>query len=210
MDTYCTISQTVRWIINIVIPSIAGLVGIVIGAWLSTKLEKYRAKLDFCARQLREFYSPLLGLREEIRILCEFRGEVSKQGHDVWQELCALGQQVKDPEVMRKFLEPEVKHIEGEVEYNNRQLSERLIPAYKRMIQHFRENFWLADPETRKFFPDLVKFVEGWERFLSRTHSPEVMRRIDVNETKLLQFYRHLQDTHNALRERLRQGEPRN
>jgi len=72
------------------------------------------------------------------------------------------------------------------------------------MVDLFREKYWLAEFETRKYFTPLVEFVEGWNRFLSRTHSSEVLRRVDVKEDVLLPFYDHLKQTHDQLRERVK------
>jgi uncharacterized protein Usg len=84
-----------------------------------------------------------------------------------------------------EFPDPELEKSGDRIEYNNRQLTEQLVPAYRRMVDHFRENFWLAEYSTREHFPLLVQFVEKWNRDLAGTFTPELSRRVDVEEKKL-------------------------
>jgi hypothetical protein len=35
------------------------------------------------------------------------------------------------------------------IEYNNRQLAEEVVPLYRRMVEIFTGNMWLAEPSTR-------------------------------------------------------------
>jgi hypothetical protein len=107
-----------------------------------------------------------------------------------------------------EFPDPELEKSGDRIEYNNRQLTEQLVPAYRRMVDHFRENFWLAEYSTREHFPLLVQFVEKWNRDLAGTFTPELSRRVDVEEKKLYPFYEDLAKTHDSLRQRLRMGNP--
>lgn len=58
---------------SVLIPALFGLVGVVLGAWLTGRYERKRRQLDFLKAQLQEFYSPLLGLRAGIRSRNELR-----------------------------------------------------------------------------------------------------------------------------------------
>jgi len=201
--------EFVRWLVTIIVPAASGFIGVLVGALLATRREKFRARLEFCTRQLREFYSPLLAIREEIRVLIEFREKVHAHGHDVWQELCEVGRSAEESEVMKKLLEPERAKLNSHIEYDNAQLREKLLPAYSRMVQHFRDNYWLADPESRHYYHVLIEYVEGWSRFLSQTHSSEVLQRVNTKEEKLLPFYKHLHEIHDSLRDKVRRGKTR-
>lgn len=186
--------------------ALAGLLGVLVGALIAISRERAKAKRDFLSRQLSEFYSPMVGIREEIRILSEFRLKVTGHAGDVWKELCEIGRASGDPEALKKLLEPERDKLDTRIEYDNTQLSQTIIPAYQRMVDLFREKYWLAEFETREYFTPLVEFVEGWNRFLSRTHSPEVLQRVDVKEDVLLPFYDHLRETHDQLRNRVKKA----
>jgi len=182
--------------------AVTGLLGVLVGAWITIASDRAKAKRDFVSRQLSEFYALMVGIREEIRMLSEFRQKVAAYAGDLWKELCEIGRASENPEALQKLLEPERDKIDTRIEYDNTQLQEKLIPAYRRMVDLFREKYWLADFETRQYFTPLVEFVEGWNRFLTRTHSAEVLRRVDVKEDKLLPFYEHLEKTHDSLRNR--------
>jgi len=78
-----------RWIITISIPAISGLAGVIIGAWLSNRQHRKKQQLDFIEKQLSCFYSPLLGIRDEIRMLSELRHKISQSADHHWRQLCA-------------------------------------------------------------------------------------------------------------------------
>ena len=200
------IMNTIEWIKTIVsqnFSAITGLGGVYIGAWLTQRQNKEQRKLEFCEKQLRELYSPLFALRKEIRILSEFRlaGEVAQD--QWWQEVCQRSRRIKDDPSHNKFIDKEREKITGQIEYNNKQLTEKIIPAYRQMVNIWKENYWLSEEDTKEYFPTLIKFVETWERHLSRTHAPEVLEEISVSEDKLMPFYDHIEKFHNTLRKKL-------
>jgi hypothetical protein len=196
-----------RWLFSILSnPAVSGFLGVIVGAWLTACIERGKSRLAFCERQLRELYSPLLGIRQEISVLSEFRQEIRNAAGKVWAERCEVARSMSDIGEKEKALESERKYLPSRVEYDNAQLRERLIPAYRKMVEHFRENYWLAEFETRKYFSVLVRFVEHWERYLSETHSSEVLSQVDEGEEKLKPFYEHLEDAHDRLRAKLESG----
>jgi hypothetical protein len=74
------------------------------------------------------------------------------------------------------------------------------------MVDLFRANFWLADPATREFYPEVLEFVDVWERLVDKSLPVEVLRRIDHTEEKLLPFYKHVADTHDVIQRKLKTG----
>lgn len=198
------------WIKNIItqnFSAITGLFGVYIGAWLTKRQTVTQRKLDFCEKQLREFYSPLVGIRKEIQILSEFRLAGEEASRKWWQKVCERGQHIKDQGENVKFYDNEGNKITSQIEYENMQLIEKIIPAYRKMVDTFKNNYWLAEEQTKEYFPALVKFIESWERFLSHTHPIEVIKDISVSEKELLSFYNHIEQTHNFLRKKLKTGE---
>lgn len=188
-------------------PILSGLAGVFVGAWLSNRQSQNQRKLDFFEKQLRELYSPLIGTRKEIQILSEFRCVVEGASDEWWKDVCKLGDQM-DMEKAQKYYDEKEKGIDGPIGYNNNQLKIKILPAYRQLVEIFRNNFYLAEEETKKYFPTLVKFIETWERFLSQTHPREVMQKINVSEKELQPFYQHLEETLKALREKLKEGKP--
>lgn len=201
------IIKTIDWIKNISNFSvITVLLGVCIGAWLVNRQSHTQRKLDFYEKQLREFYSPLVGIRKEIRILSEFRLAGENASHEWWQKVCEYGKQIKDPDKAEKYYGKEGEKVITKIEYENKQLTEKIIPSYRKMIDTFKENYWLAEEETKEYFATLIKFVEAWERFLSETHHPDVLEDIKVKEEELIPFYEHIEAIHKSLRGKLKEG----
>ncbi len=203
------IIKTIDWIKSIIsqnISAITGLLGVYIGAWLANRQNQVQRRLDFCERQIRELYSPLVGIRKEIRILSEFRVKGGEASQEWWQKVCEFGKQIKDPNRASQYYDKEGEKITTQIEYENKQLTEKIIPSYRKMIGVFKDNYWLAEEETKKYFPALIKFVETWERFLSKTHPVDVIKNINVKEEELMPFYEHIEAIHKSLREKLKKG----
>jgi len=197
--------ELARWAISIGVPAIAGLAGVVIGAWLTGRRERNQRCLAFVERQLRDFYSPMLGLRNEIRMRSELRVRVHDSAGDVWSELCEEARRVNEDALqeLSRTRDPEFKKL---IEYDNKQLQEDLLPAYKQMARLFRENLWLTDPDTRNHYQTLLEFVELWDRWLAKSIPQEVIERLGHSEEKLKPFYDHLQNRHDVLRAKIERG----
>jgi hypothetical protein len=86
---------------------------------------------------------------------------------------------------------------------DNRHFVQEIVPRYRKMVDHFAANMWLAEPETREYFGDLVAFVDIWERWINKTLPVEVLRELHHSEAKLLPFYEDLARQLDALRQRL-------
>ena len=185
---------------SVAIPAGAGVIGVLLGSLLAFSHARHQSKLAFIEKQLSEFYSPLVGIRKEIAVLSEFRKDIDDESNKISQRYRENG----GPD----FPDPELEKSVDRIEYNNKQLTDHLIPAYRRMVDHFREKFWLAEYKTREHFPVLVQFVEKWNRDLAGTLTPELSRSVDVREKNLYPLYEDLEKTHDSLRERLRLGNP--
>ena len=72
---------------------------------------------------------------------------------------------------------------------------------YRKMIEVFRKRMWLAEPETREYLPQLIEFVDVWERRMRDAMPDEVVLAIEHSEENLRSFYDHLATTHDRLRE---------
>lgn len=202
----CEQSDLIRWAVSIAIPAIAGLVGVVIGAWLTGRREQRQRRMAFVEKQLKDFYSPMLGLRNEIHMRSDLRDRIHDAADVVWKNLCAQAREVSTeaPGEPLRSRSPEFTKL---IEYDNKQLQEDLLPAYQQMAKLFRENLWLAEPETTTHYQRLIEFVELWDRWLARAIPAEVIEHLEHGEERLKPFYEHLQQQHDDLRAKIERGE---
>jgi len=197
--------ELARWAISIGVPALSGLAGVVIGAWLTGRRERRQRRLAFVERQLKDFYSPLLGLRKEIRTRSELRVRIHNAADAAWRQLCDDARNV-NVEALQKLSQTRGPEFTSLIEYDNKQLQEDLLPAYREMVKLFRESLWLADPDTREHYQQLLEFVELWDRWLAKSIPAEVIQSLEHSEENLKAFYDHLQERHDALRAKLERG----
>ena len=202
-DTNCI--ELIRWGISIGIPAASGLGGVMLGAWLSGMRETRQRRLVFIEKQLCDFYSPLLSIRSEIRMRSELRVKINQTADTEWRRLNEEKREL-GVEALQKLTNERGKEFTEIIEYDNRQLKEELIPAYRKMVNLFRDNMWLAEAETKKYFESLLEFVELWERWLAKSLPPEVIKALEHGEESLHPFYDHLQNKHDELRKKLEEG----
>lgn len=74
-------------VIESIIPAASGLTGVLLGAWLIGRQERRRYRLDFVERRVRDFYSPMLGLRREIEVRSEMRKFIQDTASTAWAKL---------------------------------------------------------------------------------------------------------------------------
>jgi hypothetical protein len=194
-----------QWGISVTVPAVAGLAGVAVGAYLTARREKVQRRHDFAARQLKDFYSPLLAIRKELRAMGELRLKISNAESAVWDQICQRYQ--NNPEALQTLSEKRGDKFGKHIEYNNKKLVEEALPAYHRMIAIFRENMWLAEPSTVAHLPVLLEFVDIWDRWLSKTISAEALESLNHTEESLYPLYNELQEKHDELREKLAKGE---
>lgn len=199
--------DVVRWIASIAIPAVSGLAGVAIGAWLTSRREQKQRKLAFLEKQLSTFYSPMLGLRNEIKAHEAFRLRVQNEASAAWTQLCAETENL-DIEARQRISSRHGPEFTRIVEYDNAKLHEELLPAYRKMVELFRECYWLAEPETRTHYADLLEFVEVWNRWIDKALPPGVLKRLEHSEDNLAPFYEHIEQMQNAIRQKLKDGAP--
>lgn len=189
----------------------SGLVGVIIGAlltaWLTSRREQKQRKLAFLEKQLSVFYSPMLGLRNEIKTHSDFRVHVQNEAGTAWEELCKefenLGIETRQRITKERW--PGFKRI---IDYDNTKFQEELLPTYQKMVELFRDYYWLVELETRVFYIDLLEFVEVWNRWNDQALPVEVLERLGHGESKLVSFYAHIEQMHDAIRQKLKDGMP--
>lgn len=181
--------ETIKFVVSVVAPVVIGWLGLQYGL----RQLKEEKRLAYIEKQLSEFYSPLLGLHKEIRAKSELRVKIQKVGGEIWKENVQAG------------LNPSIESTEKEIEYDNRQLNEEFVPMYRHMLEIFRKNYWLAEPDTREHYPILVEYVESWNRSLAGGVSGEIIQKIGHTEANLRPFYDELEKRTEHLRLHLAQ-----
>ena len=196
----------IRWVLSIVIPALSGFVGVLIGAWISGRQQKEQSKLSFIEKQIKNFYSPLLGIRNDIQIRSELREKISGLADNKWRDLVKKASKSNSPETKSKLIDERKDKFDKLIEFNNCQLTESLLPQYHRMITIFRDNYYLAEYRTRDFLRFLLEFVNIWDRWLDKSIPIEVLEDLEHDEKKLKPFYDDIKKTHDELRTKLSKG----
>lgn len=198
-------SELARWSVSLAVPAFAGLGGVLIGAWLTGRRDRQQRQLAFLEKQLSLFYSPILGVRNEIKAHGKLRIRVQQEAQAAWVQLCseAEGLPVQERQKITTERGPEFSRI---IEYDNERVHKELLPAYHKMIALFRENYWLAEPTTREYYPAVLEFTDIWERWTERALPFEVLKRLEHSEEKLNPFYAHLASVHDEIRRKLKAG----
>jgi len=139
-----------------------GWIGAFINNWMVGRRETAARTDQFRKQQLEQFYGPLLAMHKEIRARSELRVKLQNAIDTLYiREMWRAGPG-KPVEVSDEHLSAIMKNLQDE----NETFKEVLMPRYREMINVFREKMWLADPQTRTFFRDLVEFVDVWDKIL--------------------------------------------
>lgn len=176
---------------TVAVPAVSGLTGALggafLGGWLSRWNEQRKQRLDFATQQMREFYSPMLGLSTHISSLSVLRERIE----DTAQEAPPTVPGRPSERPLEAGAEREKRA--GAVEYDNEQFRTVLLPLYEEMLRVFSEKFWLADADVQQQYARLVEYVELWKRLLAKAIPPEVVVAMGVEEKKLRPLYDALQ-----------------
>jgi hypothetical protein len=160
---------------------IGGLGGVALGAWLVQRRERQQRELAFVERQLKEFYSPMLGLRTEIETRTHLRGRIQTTAGAVWRDLTdgRPGQPIRQMDATKEAT------FQRLIEDDSTTFKEQLLPAYQQMAALFRESLWLADADTRSYYPELMEYLDVWERYLRQAIPGEVVSALGHTEDTL-------------------------
>lgn len=189
------------------ISATAGLLGVFLGAWLTAKRETTQRQLKYIENQLSLFYSPLLGIRSTIQKNAELRVTIQGEAQEQWAILCSHSEAL-NPEEKQKITTEKWPRFKNLLDYDNQKFEDVLFPLYEEMLDCFRKNYWLADEETRRYYPVLLQFVEVWNRNLKDALPIEVWNALDHKEAALKDFYVHIEAKHEELRVLLKNGNP--
>jgi hypothetical protein len=103
--------------------------------------------------------------------------------------------------VRREIDKDNAPQFEKIIDYNNTQLREVILPLYRKMLAHFGDNMWLAEPSTVTYYGTLSEYVEIWNRVESLPS--KVIEDLGHDEKKLYPFYDDLQHNFERLSKEL-------
>lgn len=114
-----------------VITGSIGLLGVVIGAWLTGRNQKRERQIRFYREQLAELYGPLLALRKKVLAESELRKKITEQAGAAWTERSEQAAAV-GVEEMQRASKVEFPHYGEVLTYEQRRFVEELLPLYQR------------------------------------------------------------------------------
>jgi hypothetical protein len=190
---------------NPLVSAASGLIGVAVGAWMTGRHQVSERRYRYLLQQLTEFYSPMLGMREQIRIKSEIRLKISNAAGTAWPELVADAREA-GLDAVQELQEKRWPGFERIIEYENRQLEQEILPLYRQMLQFFTAKSHLAEASTRSHHQQLIEFVDIWDRWLGGALPPEVLKRLEHGEERLQPFYEDLTANFERLQGRLRHG----
>ncbi len=109
--------------------------------------------------QLQQFYSPMLGMREELLAKKEASIKVNTVARDARKASGA---------------DESASSIIALRDYDHKQWWNELMPIYAKMLVHFTDHMWLAKESTRSHNGELTRFVELWRRYKSASLDDDV------------------------------------
>src|SRR5689334_15437726 len=71
-------------LVQSVVSATAGLLGVIVGAWLTARHQRVERRHAVIREQLEKFYSPMVALRARIRARSETRVKVHAAAGEVW------------------------------------------------------------------------------------------------------------------------------
>jgi hypothetical protein len=118
------------------ISAASGLLGVVIGGWITSRNQRLERRQRFIRDQLTDFYAPMLGIRERLRASGAIRQKVRVAAGAVWPHLMAEAREggIENLRETREKLSPAFRRI---IEDDNRQLEAEEIPLYRQMVDLF-------------------------------------------------------------------------
>jgi hypothetical protein len=187
--------------LSVILPVLAALgvggwIGSLISSWLAARREKAQRAVAFRKEQLEQFYGPLLAMHKEIRARSELRVKLAEAIDTMhMKDMLDVG-----PAKVEAASDAHLPTIVANIQDESETFRNVLMPRYREMIDVFREKMWLAQPETREFFKQLVEYVDVWDKILARKLPHVIAAAVGHTEKNLHPFYKHLEEMHDRLR----------
>lgn len=170
------------------------LLGVAVGVFATITVTNLAERRRFVRDQLTLLYSPLVARRRQMYALSELRVTVDNEADEAWRENVARVERRRPPpeDFEEALAEPKAQLIDGLLAFNAARARADL-EVYAEMLTIFREQMWLADPDTLDSYPAFVRFVDLWTRWVKDELPPDLARRLEIKESRLVPFYEHLE-----------------
>ncbi|HEV7218956.1 MAG TPA: hypothetical protein VGN39_08780 [Terriglobales bacterium] len=181
-----------------ILTAVIGLVGVLVGGIIANWNNKREQRRTMLQQQFSEFYGPLLALRSQIKAKSELRARLSQLVcEEMPRELSGL------PPQANGIVESEFRASDRMIDYNNRQIEQDLLPAYKEMRDLFVSKMYLAERATLPYLPELVEFIEIWDRWMDKSLPRTALTGVNHSENRLYPFYDEIEEQFESLRQKL-------
>jgi hypothetical protein len=187
-------------LVSSIIAACAGLGGVFVGGVMLNWSQAKELRQARIREKLDKFYSPLLGIRMHILATSEVRQKLHSIAQAEW---AALFRGIDSPGEKARIVETRDPEFKAIFEHSGGQVKEELVPLYNELVRLFTANMQFAEESTRKYFGDLVEFVELWNRQNKTPLPREVVIAINHNENKIYPLYADLETQFQALRREL-------
>jgi len=137
-------------------------------------------------------------IRSKIEVQESFHRTAKTELHKTLDE---AGNDLRTREIVEKARAPK---FEGVWAYSDEQLTGEIVPLYGKMLEHFTQHMWLAEPSSLNHFQALVEFVETLRRVEAKNLPHEVIDARQPGEKDLLPLYEDLESQAKRLRKELR------
>jgi len=181
--------------------AIGALLGSATGLLVALQVWRVQRAGDFRQKQLSEFYSPLAGWVKKTRAYNTFDQRIWPEYEEVWQKLVT-----KYGNHIPESIEEDSKRFRKRVDYANDQNRKLIVPLYRRMLEHFTDNYWLAEPQTRDYYQAFFEFVEIWIMQEEEVLAFELKERIRPDMKQVSAFFDHLEETLTRLQGEVSRG----
>src|ERR1039458_4535188 len=148
----------------------------------------------------------MLALRAQVLAKIELRLRITGGAESAWRAMVERAYKSREAidhvEKLTKERFPDFAKI---TDYDNRQLAEEIIPAYRKMLELFALKMHLAEFSTIQHFQALLDFVEIGSRSLDQSLPVEVLGRLNHSKENLFPLYEDLADNFARMQQALRE-----
>ena len=143
----------------------SALLGVAVGGYFTLHSQKRERQQRRISEQLAEFYSPMLALRAQVLAKIELRLRIAGGADSAWRAKVDLAYKSKEAiDQVDRLTKERFPDFEKITDYDNRQLAQEIIPAYRKMLELFALRMHLAEFSTIQHFQALLDFVEIWSQ----------------------------------------------
>jgi len=198
-------AKTVFDWLNPVVAALSGITGVAVGGLIFYFREKATRKYSFFEQKAKEFYAPIVGMRQEILAKSKLRVKLRGLGAEGWAELTERTKDLPPHEQQKIDLErwPEYERL---LETGDEEFLKEMLPLYNKMLDLFREKQLYINKSTNDHYYSLLEFVFIWNYYNKKVLPREVIKKLDHSEKPLEPFYDNINKTLESIQSKLTKG----